>query len=147
MCNYERTCKDICNCNLVCNYLICLLPLQSSVSLVTFQMHFGIEKSFFQKLVRRMKLFLSLQFSICHIANIGCENMFSLVLLSKSKFFTRIALVLLVQHSCCTCIALVQHSCRTCIALMLLMSHLCCTHVELVSFALHTHRSCLAVVL
>ena len=37
----------------------------------------------------------------------GCENMFSLVLLSKSKFFTRVVCVTLVSHSCRSCVACV----------------------------------------
>ena len=88
---------------------------------------------FFQKLVSRMKLLLSLQFCTCHIASIGCENMFLLVLLVKSKFFTRVTLLL---HL----LALVQHSCHTCIALMLLMSHLCCTRVVHVALASNSCR-------
>ena len=101
----------------------------------------------FQKLVSRMKLLFSLQFSICHIANIGCENVFLLVLLSKSKFFTRVALLL---HLYCTRVALVSHLYRTHVAHVSLVLHSfcsCCTRVEVVPFALHSHRSCLAVVL
>ena len=36
MCNYAGTCKGICNYNLVCNFLIWLLPLQSSAFVVHF---------------------------------------------------------------------------------------------------------------
>ena len=49
----------------------------------------------------------------------GCENMFLLLSLSKSKFFTRVALVPFVQKSCRT---RVVH-----VALVSLVSHSCCT--------------------
>ena len=62
----------------------------------------------------------------------GHTLMFLLVSLSKSKFFTRFALVSFVQHSCRTCVAL----CR---------SYL--THIALVSLVSHSCRSCLALVL
>ena len=65
--------------------------------------------------------------------------MFLLVPSSKSKFFTRVALVSFVQHSCRQCstrVALVLHSCltvfhscrscRTRVASVALVSHSCC---------------------
>ena len=58
--------------------------------------------------------------------------MVSVVSLSKSKLFTRVALVSFVQHSCCTRvvrIALLFHSCCTRVSLML---HLCHSHCTLV---------------
>ena len=121
--NYAGTCKGICSYNLVYNFLIQLLPLKSSLFVVHFSNAFwhGISKA-----VCRMKLFLSLQSSTCHIQ--GCENMFLLVSLSKSKFFTRVVLVSFVQHSYCTCAALVsivsQSRC------------LCCVRVACVSLVL-----------
>ena len=54
--------------------------------------------------------------------------MFLPVSLSKSKFFTRVALVSFVYHSCCICVALVSlvsHSCRTRVASVALMLHSC----------------------
>ena len=71
----------------------------------------------------------------------GCENMFSLAQLSKSKFFhpcrNRVVRTGLVSHLCCThvtnCLALIMHS--------------CCTPVALVLLALHSCRSSLALVL
>ena len=91
-----------------------------------------METRHFQKVVLRMKLFLPLQSFICHI---GCKNMFLLMSLSKSKFFTRVALVSFVQYSCRTCVVRVG-SCHTCVALVLLVSHSCCqchTRVAFVS--------------
>ena len=69
--------------------------------------------------------------------------MFLPVLLSISKFFTCIALVSFVQHSCHTRIvhvALVLHLCCTCVALVLLVSHLCCNHVASIALMLHLCR-------
>ena len=57
--------------------------------------------------------------------------MFLLVSLSKSKFFTRAALVQFVQHSFAL-VLLVQHSCRTRVArfsLVSLVPHSCCIRV------------------
>ena len=76
--------------------------------------------------------------------------MFSLVLLSKSKFFTRAVIFSFLSHSCLFYVTLV--------ALMLLMSHLCHTcfaHVALVpnvyrscltrvALVLHSYRTCIA---
>ena len=88
----------------------------------TFQMHFGMGTRHFQKVVFRMKLFspCNLSFAIQLIQ--GCENLFSLMSLSKSKFLTRVALV-----------SFVQHSCRFCVALVSLVSHSCCTRVVCVA--------------
>ena len=78
----------------------------------------------------------------------GCENMFLLVSLSKSKFFTRVALVSFVQYSCRTrvvSVALVSHSCQTCVALVSPVSQSCRTRVAFVSLVSHSCRSCLAL--
>ena len=65
-------------------------------------------------------------------------KMFLLMTLSKSKFFTRVALVSFVQHSCrswSTRVALVSHLCRSCftriasVALVLHLCHSCRTRV------------------
>ena len=73
----------------------------------TFQTHFGMGKMHFQKVVLRMKLFLSLLSFICHIANIVVWK----------YVFTRVVRVALVPHSCRLCL--------TRIALVLLVLHLC----------------------
>ena len=58
--------------------------------------------------------------------------MFLPVLLSKSKFFTCVALVSFVQHSCLTrvfhvaIVSLVTHSCLTCVTSVALVLHSCC---------------------
>ena len=65
--NYVRTCEGICSYNLVYNFLIELLQLQSPV----FVVHFHMGTRHFQKVVLRMKLFLSLLSFTCHIVNIG----------------------------------------------------------------------------
>ena len=83
-----------------------------------------METIHFQKLVLRMKLFLSLQ-SFLPYSKYNGVKMFLLVSFSKSKFFTRVALLAFVQHSCRSCstrvtvVSLVQHSCRSCLALVL----------------------------
>ena len=89
-----------------------------------------MEKRHFQKAVLRMKFFLSLQSSTCHIADKGYKNMFLLVPLSKSKFFhscrSRVVPVALVLHSCCQCstrVALVLHSHRSCLTRVASVAH------------------------
>ena len=58
---------------------------------------------------------------------LSCGNMFSLVSLSKSKFFTSVVRVALVSHSCCLCctrvslVSLVLHSCRIRVAHVVLV--------------------------
>ena len=54
--NHAGTCKGICSYNLVYNFL----RLQSSVIVVHFPTHFGMGTMHFQRVVLRMKLFLSL---------------------------------------------------------------------------------------
>ena len=77
----------------------------------TFQMHFGIGMRHFQKAVLRMKFFLSVQFFIYHIVNIGVRKYVSTCVVIKIKIFyscrTRVVRVLIVLLSCCTCVALV----------------------------------------
>ena len=60
--------------------------------------------------------------------------MFLLVSLSKSKFFTRVALVSFVSHSC--------RSYSACVALVSLVSHSCRTRVVSVALVLHSCSSC-----
>ena len=87
----------------------------------TFQTHFGMGKMHFQKVVLRMKLFLSLLSFICHIANIVVWK----------YVFTRVVVKIKICHSRRTRVvrvALVPYSCRLCltrIALVLLVLHLC----------------------
>ena len=97
----------------------------------TFQTHFGMGTKDFQKLVIELNCSspCNLSFSIQLLQE--CENMFSLVLLSKSKFFTRAALV-----------SYMQHLCRTCVVNVVLMSHSCCTRVARASLVLHSCHSC-----
>ena len=60
--------------------------------------------------------------------------MFLLVSLSKSNFFTRVALRVV-------CVALVSHSCGSCRTRVVLVSNLCClclTRVASVALALHS---------
>ena len=133
--NFAGTCKGISGYNLVYNFFIQLLRLQSSAFVVQFQTHFGMETIHFQKAVLRMKLFFSFAIQLIQ----GCENMSSLVLLGKPKCFTRVALW-----------SFVQHSCRTLVVRVALLLHSCCqclTRVALVLFVLHSCRSCLAPVL
>ena len=74
--------------------------------------------------------------------------MFSLVSLSKSKFFTRVTLVSFVQHLCRTRVVhveLVQHLCRSrvnCVTLVSLVSHSYRSRVVLVAFLSHSCRLC-----
>ena len=92
----------------------------------TFQMHFGMGTRHFQKVILRMKLFLSLQSFICHVANIGVWKYVFTCVVIKIKIShscrTRVVRVVLVSHSCWTLLArvsLVLHSCpscRTCVA-------------------------------
>ena len=56
--------------------------------------------------------------------------MFSVVSLSKSKFFTRVAILLFISHSC------FSHWCFTRVVLVLLMLHWCCNSVARVALAL-----------
>ena len=87
--NYEGTCKGICSYNLIYNFLIQFLQLQSPVFVVHFSNAFWYRNEAFPKVV-----LLSQEY----------ENIFSLVQLSKSKFF---------------------HSCRTGVVRVALVSHLC----------------------
>ena len=96
--NYAGTCTGICSYNLVRNFLIQLLPLQSSVFLVHFSNVFWHGNEAFPKGNSQNEIISLLVIQLIQ----GCEKMLSLVSLSKSKFFTRFALVLFVQHSCNT---------------------------------------------
>ena len=90
--NYARTGKGIYSYNVVHNFLIKLRQLQSSafvVHILAWQR--GIPKG------SSSNELLSLWSFICHIA-----DKFSLVSLSKSKFFTHVAIALLVSHPICT---------------------------------------------
>ena len=98
-------------------------------------MHFGIEKSFFQKLVRRMKLFLSLQFSICHVRAVIKIKIFH-------SYRTRVARVALVLHLYCTRVALVSHLYRTHVAHVSLVLHSRRTRVVCVALASLLSGSC-----
>ena len=135
--NYAGTCKGICSYNLVYNFLIQLLPLKSSVFAVHFLNAFwhgneGFPKGSSQKEVVRLLIIFHLSYCKCR----GVKNMIFFVSLSKYKFFTRVALV-----------PFVQHSCRTCVVAVLLVSHSCCTRVACAALLSHSRRLCLALVL
>ena len=118
MCNYAGMCKGIYSYNLVYNFLIQLLPLQCSVFVVHFSNAFWHGNEAFLKGDSSP---CNLSFAIQLIW--GCENMFSFVSLSKSKFL---------QHSCCTRVVRI-----------VLMSHSCCsclTRVDLVLFVSHSYH-------
>ena len=131
--NYAETCKVICSYNLVYNVLIQLLPLKSLFFVVHFLNAFWYENEAFLKDCSQNEIIaLLVVFHLPYSKYKGHTLMVLLVSLSKSKFFTRFALVSFVQHSCRTCVAL----CR---------SYL--THIALVSLVSHSCRSCLALVL
>ena len=92
-------------------FLIQLLPLHFQFLWCTFQLRFIMGTRHFQKVVVRMKWFVpnNLSFDIQLIQ--GCENISSLVSLSKSKFFTRAAIVSHSCYSCLTRVACVWHWC------------------------------------
>ena len=131
--NYAGTFKGICRYNPVYNLLIQLLPLQSSDFVVDFSSAFWHGNEPFPKGSSQKNEIVPF-LEIFYLLLQGCENMFSLVLLSKSNFFTCVALMSFVQHSCRTrvvCVALVSlvsDSCHTRVvrvALVLLVSHSC----------------------
>ena len=105
--NYVGTCQRICSYHLVYNSLIQLLPLQCSVFLIHFSNVFWHGNEVFPKGSSQNEIVpCTLSFVIQLIQ--GCENMFSLVPLSKSTFFTRIALASFVSHSCRLCCKIEQ---------------------------------------
>ena len=71
--------------------------------------------------------------------------MFCLASLSKSSFFTRVALVLFVQHSCYTSVvrgAIVLPLCCILVTCISFMSHTCCTHVSCVALTSLVSDTC-----
>ena len=89
--NYAGTCKRICSYNLVYNFLIQLLPLQSSVFVVQFSNAFWHGNEAFKKVVLRMKMLVS------HLCCTPVARV-SLVLDSCRSFLIRVSRV---YHSCC----------------------------------------------
>ena len=94
--------------------------------------------------VPRMKLFVSLKFFICYIANIGLwkyvftrfvtkSQSFSLLSRSRRSYSTGVAPVL---NSC--------HSCLTCVALVLFVLHLCFICVTRVALESLVSGTCVA---
>ena len=122
--NYAGTCKSICSNNLMFNIWYSFCHCKVQFLWCTFQMHFCMGTRHFQKVILRMKLFLSLYYFTCHIANIRVWK-YVFTHASKSKFLTLAALVSFVWRSCSTHVALVS-----------LVSHSCCTRVALVGVAL-----------
>ena len=122
--NYAGTCKGICSYNLVYNFLIQLLPLKSLVFVVHFLNAFWHGKETFPKSSSQNEIVpLLIVFHLPYSKYKGVK-MFLLVPLSKSKIFTRVALVSFVQHLCRTRaigVTLVSYSCRSCSA----RAHLC----------------------
>ena len=126
--NYAGTCKNICSYNLVCNFLIQLLPLKSLVFVVHFLNAFWHENETFLKGSSQYKILPPLVvFHLPYSKYKGVKICFYPCLYQNQIF-----------HSCRTrvvCVALVsfvQHSCRTCIApvsLVSLVSHTCCIRV------------------
>ena len=84
----------------------------------TFQTHFDMGTRHYWKVVFRMKLFLSLESFIYHIANTRVWKCFHLCRYQSQKFSVAL-------HSCRSCIAIVSlvlHSCRSCLALVLYLN-------------------------
>ena len=98
--NYAGTCKRICSYNLVYNFLIQLLPLQSSVFVVQFSNAFWHGNEAFKKVVLRMKMLVS------HLCCTPIARV-SLVLDSCCSCLTYVALMSLVSHSCLSRLSLV----------------------------------------
>ena len=119
MCDYAKTCKEICSCNLVYNFLIQLFSLQNQVFVVHFHTHFGMETRHFQKVVLLLVIF---PLSYSEYRNVKICFHFTVI---KIKFFS------LVSHSCrsCSiCVALLSHPCCSCCTRVHLY-RLCCTRV------------------
>ena len=126
--NVVETCKGICSCNLVYNFLTQLLPLQNSVFVVLFSNAFQHvneafpKGSFYNEIVPLLVIF-KLLYSYYR----GVNTCFHSCRYQIKNFS-------LVSHSCRSCstlVALVLHSCRTCL-----------TRVALLSFVSHSRRSC-----
>ena len=96
--NYAGTCKGNCSYNLVYNFLIQTLPLQKPVFVMYFSSAFWHENEVFPKDGSQNEVVLLLLIVAIWLRQ-GGENMFSLLSLSKPKFFTCVALVSFVQHS------------------------------------------------
>ena len=129
----------LCYCAQICGNVQWHLQLQFSVQL--FDVAFSIKKfsfcgAFFKHILAwkrdiSKKWFLEWNCSspyslVFHLPYSEYKDvkMFLLMLLSKSKIFTHVALVSLVKHLC--------HYCCTRVALMSLISHSCCSCLALV---------------
>ena len=101
---------------------------------------FGMGTRHFQKVVLKMKLFLSLLSFTCYTVNIGVWKYVFLRVVIKIKVFylcrTRVIRV-----------ARVSPSCHTRVALVSLVPKLCCTRVTRAALVSHSCRSGLALVL
>ena len=113
--NYAGTCKDICSYNLMYNFLIQLLPLKGLVFVGHFLIAFLHGNETFPNGSSQYEIVP--HFVVFHSPYSKYKG-FKKMLLSKSRFFTRVALVSFVQHSRRTCVthvasfALVLHPCR-----------------------------------
>ena len=131
--NHARTCKDICSCNLVCNFLIQLLPLKRLVFVVRFLNAFWHGNETFPKDSSQYEFVpVLVVFHVSYSKYKGVKICFYPCVI-KIKIF----------HSRCTrvvCVALVSHSCRLCLtrAALVFVQHLCRTRVACVSLVLHS---------
>ena len=123
--NYAGACKRICSYNLMYNFLIQLLPLQSPVFVVHFSSAFWHGNEAFSKGSSQNEIVpLFVIFNLPYSKYRGVKICFCSCRYQNQNF-------VLVAHSCFSCsthvvlVSFVQHSCRTRIALMLLASHSC----------------------
>ena len=118
--SYAGTCKRICSYNLVYNFLIQLLLLQTSIFVVHLSNAFWYRNKAFPKGISQNEIVPLLL--IFHIVNKGVQKLRKYVftrVVIKIKIFTCVALALFVQNSCCTRVVRVP--------LMPRVSHSCCS--------------------
>ena len=123
MCNYVETCKGICSCNLVYNFLMQLFPLKILVFVAHFLNAFWHGKETFPKSSSQNEIApLLIVFHLPYSKYKGMK-MYFYSRRYKIKIFrlcrTRVVRVALVSHPCCSCL--------TRAALVLLVLHWCCT--------------------
>ena len=104
MCNYAGTCKGICSQNLVYNFLIQLLPLQSSVFVVHFPNTFSQRNKAFTKGSSQNEIVpLLVIFHLPYSKYRGVKIVFTRVVIEIKIFHSR--------RLCSTCVALMQLVC------------------------------------
>ena len=122
--NYAGTYKGICSYNLVYNFLIQLLLLQSPVFVVHFSNAFWQMNEAFPKGSSQNEIVPLLE-EIFHLVYSKYRNVktcFYSCSYHDQTFFTRVALVSFVQHSSCTRVVCVALVCLTRVALVSLVS-------------------------